>query len=251
VGGKRSRPAPSSRRAKEDATASRATSPASAPTRRPICRRRRCAPSRRAGAPREVSFDRKDYKRAEVDAWNAYELDRRREDARKLYLAARREGHIQFDDAYRIERIERLARVNEEIHSADPAVRGPGLSRGLAAPRAAQAARDRQPARRAWMANLNEKLDQRVTFEFSDQGFEDVVNFLRQVTGVKLIVAPEVTAAAAAAPSRSRSRNALRDALKWISELTTCTWRCREQAIYISNKACAGAITSRCTTVTD
>ena len=62
------------------------------------------------------SFDRKHYDRAAVDAWNAYQLDRRREDARVLYLEARRLRHVQFDDWFREEKLERLTRLNEEMH---------------------------------------------------------------------------------------------------------------------------------------
>ena len=47
---------------------------------------------------------------------NAYELDRRRDDARDLYLAARRQGHRLTDQHLNEEREESLARVNEEVH---------------------------------------------------------------------------------------------------------------------------------------
>ena len=60
-------------------------------------------------------FLRGDYRRAAVEAWNAYELDRRREDARSLYLEARRQTHLQFDDYIAQEKPERIERVYEEI----------------------------------------------------------------------------------------------------------------------------------------
>ncbi len=201
----------------------------------------------------KVSYDRKDYKRAEVDAWNAYELDRRREDARKLYLAARREGHIEFDDRYREERLERLARVNEEIHkSLIP------QSEILVYPEDWQRRALRRPREignqkvESWMADLTKRMDQRVTFEFSDQGFEDVVTFLRQVTGVNIIVAPEVTAAGGGGTVTLKVKDMrFGDALKWILELTNLHMAMQEQAIYISNKAVTGSIVLRMYDVTD
>ena len=56
----------------------------------------------------ELAFKRQLYRRAAIDAFNAYDLDRRREDARKLYLEARRLSHVQFDDDYRERRLEQL-----------------------------------------------------------------------------------------------------------------------------------------------
>jgi type II secretory pathway component GspD/PulD (secretin) len=201
----------------------------------------------------KVAYDRKDYKRAEVDAWNAYELDRRREDARSLYLAARREGHIEFDDRYREERLERLARVNEEIHkSLIP------QSEILVYPEDWQRRSLRQPRQignqkaEAWVAALNDRMSQRITFEFQDQSFEDVVNFLRQVTGVNIVIAPEVTAAGAGGTVTLKVKDMrFGDALKWILELTNLHMALQDQAIFISNKPVTGAIVLKMYDVTD
>jgi type II secretory pathway component GspD/PulD (secretin) len=201
----------------------------------------------------KVAYERKDYKRAEVDAWNAYELDRRREDARKLYLAARREGHIEFDDRYREERLERLARVNEEIHkSLIP------QSEILVYPEDWQRRALRQPAQignvrdEPWVAALHEKMNQRITFQFSDSSFEDVVTFLRQVTGTNIVIAPEVTAGGAVPPVTLQVKEMrFGDALRWILELTSLHMALQDQAIYISNKAITGANTLKMYDVTD
>ena len=64
------------------------------------------------------AFEKGFFDRAARDAWAAYELDRRREDARTLYLQARRRQHIQFEDHYR-EVVKSAARVHEEIHRND------------------------------------------------------------------------------------------------------------------------------------
>jgi hypothetical protein len=37
----------------------------------------------------QIAMEKKDYQRAEVEAWNAYELDRNKAEARSLYQAAR------------------------------------------------------------------------------------------------------------------------------------------------------------------
>ncbi len=200
-----------------------------------------------------ASYDRKDYKRAEVDAWNAYELDRRREDARSLYLSARRSGHVQFDDRYREERLERLARVHEEIHKAlipqnellvypeDWQVR---------ALRKAQEIGSNQVE--PWVAQLKDKLEQRVTFEFADQSFDDVITFLRQVTNTTIITAPDVVGGGGAGNVTLRVKDMrFGDALKWILELTGLHMALQNQAIYISKAPITGAVTLRMYDVTD
>ncbi|MBA2479071.1 MAG: hypothetical protein H0V44_00280 [Planctomycetes bacterium] len=200
----------------------------------------------------KTSFQRKDFKRAEVDAWNAYELDRRREDARKLYLSARREGHIQFDDRYREERLERLARVNEEIHKSlipqtELLVYPEDWQR-----RSLRKAREIGSAKvESWRAALSDRLDQRVTFDFQDQSFEDVVNFLRQVTGVNIVVAPEVMAASPPTVSLKAKDMKFGNALKLIMELTSLHYALQNQAIFISNKSISGAIVLKMYDVTD
>ncbi|MBA3707448.1 MAG: hypothetical protein H0W83_01355 [Planctomycetes bacterium] len=200
----------------------------------------------------KTSYQRKDYKRAEVDAWNAYELDRRREDARKLYLDSRREGHVQFDDHYRDERLERLARVNEEIHkSLIPQTEilvypEDWQRRSLRKPREIGSAKVE-----TWRVALSARLEERVSFEFQDQGFEEVVNFLRQVTGVNIVVAPEVIAANPPTVSLKAKDMKFGNALKLIMELTNLHYALQNQAIFISNKSISGAIVLKMYDVTD
>lgn len=202
----------------------------------------------------QTAFDRKDYRRAEIEAWNAYELDRRREDARDLYLAARAEHHYQFDIKYREERLEGLARVAEEVHkSLIP------QNELMVYPEDWQRRALRQPKEigtqkaEPWMAALNDRLEQRVTFDFQDTGFEDVVAFLRQVTGVNIVVAPAVlagTAGGGAVTLRVRDMR-FRDALKWILEITNLKMAIQDQAIFISDQAVSGAAALRLYDVTD
>lgn len=200
----------------------------------------------------KASYARKDYKRAEVDAWNAYELDRRREDARSLYLDSRRAGHSQFDTRYREERLEKLARVHEEMHkSLIP------QNELLVYPEDWQIRALRKPQelgsakQEPWVAQLNERLNQRITFEFQDTAMEDVINFLRQVTGTTIVVAPDVAAAGGGTVTLKVKDMRFGDALKWILELTSLKMALQNQAIYISSQPIVGAVALRMYDVTD
>lgn len=200
----------------------------------------------------KTSYARKDYKRAEVDAWNAYELDRRREDARSLYLDSRRAGHNQFDSRYRETRLEKLARVHEELHkSLIP------QNELLVYPEDWQVRALRRPQElgsskeEPWVAQLNERLNQRITFEFQDQALEDVINFLRQVTGTTIVVAPDVAAAGGGTVTLKVKDMRFGDALKWILELTSLKMALQNQAIYISSEPIVGAVALRMYDVTD
>ena len=199
-----------------------------------------------------ASYDRRDYKRAEVDAWNAYELDRRREDARSLYLDARRAGHNQFDTRYREERLEKLARVHEELHKSlipqNEILVYPEdwQIRALRKPQELGSAKE-EP----WVAQLHERLNQRITFEFQDTALEDVINFLRQVTGTTIVVAPDVAAAGGGTVTLKVKDMRFGDALKWILELTSLKMALQNQAIYISSQPIVGAVALRMYDVTD
>jgi type II secretory pathway component GspD/PulD (secretin) len=199
-----------------------------------------------------ASYDRRDYKRAEVDAWNAYELDRRREDARSLYLDARRAGHNQFDARYREERLEKLARVHEEMHKSlipqNELLVYPEdwQVRALRKPQELGSAKE-EP----WVAQLNERLNQRITFEFQDTALEDVINFLRQVTGTTIVVAPDVAAAGGGTVTLKVKDMRFGDALKWILQLTNLKMALQNQAIYISSQPIVGAVALRMYDVTD
>ncbi len=199
------------------------------------------------------SYARQDFRRAEIDAWNAYELDRRREDARNLYLSARREGHDQFDEKVEGDRLELLGRVSEEIHeSLIPQTEllvypEDWKRRAMRKPREIGA-----KVADSWVAALKDRLEQRVTFEFQDQPFEEVVAFLRQVTGVNIIVAPTVATVAGGGTVTLKVKDMrFGDALKWILELTSLKMALQDQAIYISNEAITGSVVLRMYDVTD
>jgi type II secretory pathway component GspD/PulD (secretin) len=200
----------------------------------------------------KASYARKDYKRCEVDAWNAYELDRRREDARSLYLSARRAGHNQFDARYREESLEKTARVHESMHrSLIP------QNELLVYPEDWKIRAMRKPQElgsskeEPWVAQLRERLEQRITFEFQDSGLEDVVNFLRQVTGTTIVVAPDVIAAGGGTVTLKVKEMRFGDALKWILQLTNLKMALQNQAIFISSQPITGAVALRMYDVTD
>jgi len=200
-----------------------------------------------------VAYDRQDYKRAEVDAWNAYELDRRREDARSLYLAARRQGHLMFDDDYRKERLERLSRVNEEIHKSlipqtEILVYPEDWSRrALRKPQQIGDIKE-EP----WMQALRDRMNQPITFSFADTSFDDVISYLRQVSGNNIAVDPAVTAGAGVPPITLKvDQMRFSDALNWILELSSLHMALQNQAIYISNKPVTGSIVLKMYDVTD
>ncbi len=199
-----------------------------------------------------VAYDRKDYKRSEVLAWNAYDLDRRREDARSLYLAARREGHIDFDDNYRKERLERLALVNEEIHKSlipQSEIRVYPEDWARRSLRQPQQIGDQKED--PWVQSLRDRLDQVIYVNFQEASFDDVVAYLRQVTAVNIVVGPDV--AGATPPPVTFQAKAMKfgDALKWIMNLTNLHYALKDQAIYISTKPVLGALELRLYDVTD
>ena len=133
------------------------------------------------------AYDRRDYRRASVLAWNAYELDRRRDDARDLYLAARRQGHRLTDQHINEEREERLARVNEEVHQT--LIPQNDL---LEFPEDWFIRSQRKPSEigeqteEPWMAVLRDRLEEQVTVDFEEASLEDAVDFCAALQALTL-----------------------------------------------------------------
>jgi len=199
-----------------------------------------------------VAFERKDFKRAEVDAWNAYELDLRREDARELYLSSRRKGHQQFDASYREARLEGITRVHEEIHKALIP-----QSELLVYPEDWQRRALRQPPQlgtnneEAWVGDIRNRMDQVISFEFEDAAFEDVIGFFRQVTGLNIIVAPEVFANGAGTITFKARDMRFREAMKWVLEMAKLHMAIQNQAIFVSAEPIAGSVQLRMYDIAD
>jgi type II secretory pathway component GspD/PulD (secretin) len=198
------------------------------------------------------SMARKDYKRAEIDAWNAYELDRRRDDARDLYLKARQGGHDQFDSEYRDQRLERLARVHEEIHKSlipqNELVVYPEDWHQRSLRKAQELGANKEET---WMGELRSRLQQRVTCNFVDRDFTDVVQWLREQTGISFVIAPDVIAGGVKNVSLQVKDMRLEEAIKWICTITQINWALDKQAIYLSKTPIQGSVVLRMYDVTD
>ena len=198
------------------------------------------------------SMARHDYKRAEVDAWYAYELDRRRDEARDLYIKARQGGHEQFDDEYRDQRLENIARVHEEIHKAlipqNELLVYPEdwHARALRKPQELGTSKE-EP----WMAGLKDRLQQRITCDFSEQAFEEVITFLQRMSGVSFVLAPDVAAGGAPNVSLHVKDMRLDDILKWVCTLTQLNWAIDKQAIFVSKAPIQGSASLKMYDITD
>ncbi len=198
------------------------------------------------------AYNRHDFSRAQVLAWDAYEMDRRREDARALYLKARRSGHVQFEDYIREERSERLARVNEEMHQtlipqADILLYPEDwFKKALRKP--ADLGED---VEEPWVEVLRSRLDEVVTVNFEDTALEDAIAFLRNQTGVNFIIANEIYESDPPPITLRATNMKLRTALKWILEVTDLKMAIRNEAIFISNDDVQGDVLLRMYDISD
>ncbi|TVR44688.1 MAG: hypothetical protein EA402_06300 [Planctomycetota bacterium] len=181
-------------------------------------------------------YVRGDFRRAAIEAWNAYELDRRREDARSLYLDARRKAHVQFDDYLKQEQPERVARVYENIHQA--LIPQADL---MIYPQNWFEINMRRPeeigerTEEGWQRELRDRLEMEVEFIWEDTMLEDAIEFLRQTTGVNFVVSPDVYAGGGPPPITLSGRMRLRTVLGWISQITRLEYTLRSQAVFISS----------------
>ncbi len=198
------------------------------------------------------AYSRKDFKSAEVDSWNAYELDRRREDARKLNLDARREGHDLFETKYEDERMERTARVSEEIHKSlipqSELLVYPEdwKRRTMRSPREIGGEKD-DPA----LKRMHDSLDLKLTFKFEDTEFPKAIDTIRELSGANINIDPAVTAAGNI-PNITLDAKGMRfgDAMNWIMLLSGLKMSLQEEGIWISNEAIAGKLSLRMYDVT-
>ena len=198
------------------------------------------------------AFKRKLYRRAAADAYNAYELDRRREDARSLYLEARRLAHVQFDDDYREERLERLARVNEEIHKMlIPQTELLVFPEDWARRSMRTAASLTDEVEEEWRASVQNKMKQEVTFVWDENSLVEVIDFLRRTTGVNYVISPEVEGDPSIPPITLAGTMKLETVLDWITELTDVKRALRNEAIYFSKDSVKGEMEPRMYNITD
>ena len=198
------------------------------------------------------AYNRQDFARSQVLAWDAYELDRRREDARQMYLKARRSGHVQFEVYVKEEREERLARVNEEMHQAlipqTDILLYPEdwFKKSLRKP--ADLGEDTEEP---WVKVLHSRLDEVVTVNFEDTPLADAVEFLRNQTNVNFIIANEIYESDPPPITLRATNMKLRTALKWILEVTDLKMAIRDEAVFISTEDVRGDIILRMYDISD
>jgi RNA polymerase sigma-70 factor (ECF subfamily) len=83
---------------------------------------------------------------------------------------------------------------------------------------------------------LQERLAQRVTFDFQDTPGEDVFTYLRQVTGTNLVIAPSAAARAGTLTLRVKDMP-LTNALDWIAQLFDVAVTVQDGALFVSAPA--------------
>jgi type II secretory pathway component GspD/PulD (secretin) len=194
---------------------------------------------------------RKDHRRAAIEAWNAYQLDRRREDARRLYLDARRQAHVQFEDDLREKRPELMARVHEEIHAAlIPQAELMVYPENWAEIDRRKVKELTDKPEEPWQKELRDRLDQEVTFAWEDTALDEAVNFLRERTGLNVVIDPKVLSAPPASFSLAGTMR-LRSALEMLTKITNLKSSVRNEAIYLSNEAAAGDYQLKLYNITD
>lgn len=198
------------------------------------------------------AYNRHDFARAQVLAWDAYEMDRRREDARKMYLRARRAGHVKFEEYIREERSERLARVNEEMHQTlIPQVDVLLYPEDWFKKSLRTASDLGDNTEEPWVEVLQDRLDEVVTVNFEDTPLEDAIAFLRNQTGVNFIIANEIFEEDPPPISLRATDMKLRTALKWILEVTDLRMAIRDEAVFISTDDVQGDVILRMYDISD
>ena len=83
---------------------------------------------------------------------------------------------------------------------------------------------------------LRDRLAQRVTFDFQDTPSDDVFQFLRQVSGVNIVIAPAFATRARTVTLRVLDMP-LKDALSWLAELQAIAITAEDGALYVSAPA--------------
>ena len=85
-----------------------------------------------------------------------------------------------------------------------------------------------------WKGDILKKLQKKVTFDFVDTSLDEAVAFLRQISGVTIIVDPKVTAGGPANINLRVTDMSMDLALDWILRLANLEKVLKDHAIYIS-----------------
>jgi beta-lactamase regulating signal transducer with metallopeptidase domain len=93
-----------------------------------------------------------------------------------------------------------------------------------------------------WRKTMRERMDHLVmTFEFADTDFSDVIDFFRQITGLNIVVSPEVLASRPAPITLTVKGMSFKNALDFVTALAGTNWRIDDHAILIRTRSVAEA----------
>lgn len=85
-----------------------------------------------------------------------------------------------------------------------------------------------------WRVELRKRLQQRLTLNVADRELTEVVELMRTLTGISIVVAPDVAAARGARVTLQVKDMPAQDVFTWICTLTRTHWTMHLQAVYIS-----------------
>lgn len=94
------------------------------------------------------------------------------------------------------------------------------------------------------------RLNQRVTVDFKDASIDNVVDFLRSVSGANMVVAPAVTAAGTSITLKATNMS-LGNVLHWVTKMTDTHIGFIHGAIYLSDKPIEDASVTRLYDISD
>jgi type II secretory pathway component GspD/PulD (secretin) len=89
-------------------------------------------------------------------------------------------------------------------------------------------------------ADVRNRMDQRVTFDFQDAPLTDIIAFLRQVGAVNCVVMPSAASGSPTVTLRVKEMT-LQDALKWMCQITGTSVRYVDQALVFDAAPANGA----------
>lgn len=100
------------------------------------------------------------------------------------------------------------------------------------------------------LSRLGGRLDQRITLDARDQSLTDTADFLRQATGLNVVVAPALLAQPPMVNLQVREI-ALGSLLTWLEKTANIHVGFVNGALYLSDQAVAGAVSTRLYDVSD
>jgi len=184
--------------------------------------------------------ERRDYDEAILLSEQILKINRAEERAHDLLVRCRRERHIylrqvtadRWDEEHKLlsekMRTEMLPQMELLTYSHD----WPEIDARRGAPVRGLAEEDEE-----WRKNINAQLEQEVTLDFQDNDLVETINFLQRITGVNIVIDPEVIAAAPPPVTLKVDAMKLRNVLDFIMRLTSLNYVLRDEAIFISNEA--------------